>query len=146
MVTANIITMRRPCPTCAEVTGRIRTAGGQDSVFCLGCGEFQYNAPRMETGRKARSLKTTHDLVGPKKRARVLARSNGLCELCGSQRDLTVADLLSVGDGHRAGLSDLGLRDDENRAAMCAECNLGLGSLSVSPRLYVALLIRRFSG
>lgn len=74
---------------------------------------------------------------------RVIERSSGRCELCGAAGVLHVAHLLSVEDGIAAGLTDSEINCDENLCALCEECNLGLGALSVSPRLYIALLRRR---
>lgn len=42
-------TMRRAC-VCGSTVGRVVEKGGQDTVTCLRCERFQYNAPRSETG------------------------------------------------------------------------------------------------
>lgn len=112
-------------------------------VRCSFCKQYQYCAPRTETGREVRTVSTTHRLIKPNQRARILERATGRCELCGSGRDLHVGHLLSVADGHEHGLSDDEINSDDNLSAMCAECNLGLGRASVPPRLLVALVVRR---
>jgi 5-methylcytosine-specific restriction endonuclease McrA len=139
-----VLTLRKAC-VCGGKTGRIQPTNGQNCVYCLLCGKFQYNAPRTETGEKRRSIQTTHELITPSKRARVLNRANGRCELCGNLRDLSVGHLLSVADGHAEGLTDAQINSDENLCAMCTECNLGQGQINASARFYMALLVRRNS-
>lgn len=41
--------MRVPC-TCGSDTGYITRVSQQDTVRCMVCDKFQYNAPRRETG------------------------------------------------------------------------------------------------
>lgn len=135
--------MRAPC-RCGSTTGRIETKSGQDCVYCLGCGKHQYNAPRVETGRAVRTVTTVHNGIKPKQRARILLRANGSCELChNGDRPLHVGHLLSVNDGMKQGLTDLEINSDENLAAMCDECNLGLSDRPVSLRLLLSLLVTR---
>jgi len=45
--------------------------------------------------------------------------------------------------GLRAGLTDRELNDDENLAAMCADCNLGLGEAPPLLWITVPLLLLR---
>jgi 5-methylcytosine-specific restriction endonuclease McrA len=135
--------MRRPCPICAETAGRIETRNGQDCVYCLGCDRHQYNAPKTETGRAVRTVTTVHNGIKPKQRARVLERDNGRCCLCGSRDNLHVGHLLSVDDGLKQGMTEVDLNNDENLAAMCSECNLGLSSKPVSLRLLMSVLTAR---
>ena len=135
--------LRAPCPRCGGAEGRIETRNGQDCVFCVGCLRHQYNAPKTETGRAPRTVQTTHEGITPKKRARVLLRATGRCELCGNKGNLHVGHLLSVDDGLRAGLTDFEVNDEENLSAMCDECNLGLGKECVPIRLVVAILCAR---
>jgi hypothetical protein len=109
-------------------------------VFC-DCGLFQYNAPRVETGRAVRSVTTVHNGIGPKQRARVLMRDGNACAIChASDKPLHVGHLLSVEVGLECGLTEVELNDDENLAAMCDECNLGLSDRPVPLRLAVAIL------
>ena len=136
--------MRKPCVSCGSEFGRIRETGAQDCVYCL-CGRFQYNAPRVETGKAVRTVTTVHNGIKPKQRARILVERAGCrCELCGSTKgELHVGHLLSVEVGLKQGLTEDELNDDENLAAMCAECNLGIGRNPIPLRLAVALQMAR---
>ena len=136
--------LRKPCVKCGGAQGRITTAGGQDCVYCL-CGEFQYNAPKTETGRKQRSVSTVHEALRSKDRARILMRANGRCEMCGCRRDLTAGHLLSVVRGLELGMTDAQINSDENLAAMCPECNLGVGREPVPARFVMALVLARIA-
>lgn len=134
--------LREPC-RCGNRTGRLETRGGQDCVFCDRCGRHCYNAPRSETGREVRSLRTRPD-IKPGKRARVLERDNATCVLCHRHGvDLDVGHLISVDAGRKLGLTDAELYDEENLAAMCGACNSGLSARPVSLRFAVALLRAR---
>ena len=135
--------MRSTCSQCGCDAGRLETRGGQDCVFCLGCGRHCYNAPRVETGRDARSLRTRPD-IKPSQRARVLERDNGQCVLCHSNtRDLDVGHVISVKEGRALGMTDAELYSDDNLVAMCAPCNSGLGQLSLNPRILLASMRAR---
>lgn len=136
-------TMRAPCPKCAGTEGRIETKNVQDCVFCLRCGWFCYNAPKTETGRAVRSTTTVHNGIKPQQRTRILVRANRHCELCGKPGNLHVGHLLSVKDGMDRNLSDEEINDDENLAAFCDECNLGMGATSIPLWLAVGLVITR---
>lgn len=127
--------MRVPC--------FIETRNGQDCVFCDGCKRLCYNAPKTETGRASRSVTTVHNGIAPSKRARILERDNGRCVLCGRKENLHAGHLLSVAAGLKQGLTEVELNADENLAAMCDECNLGLGERPVPIRLMMAVLIAR---
>lgn len=134
--------MTRPCKQCGhQGDGIIRAKNGQDVVYCGACGKYAgYNAPRTETGRAIRSV-SSRPGIAPSKRSRILARDNYTCVLCHrNDAPLHIGHLISVDVGLRQGLSELELYDDENLAAMCDECNLGLGSTPVSLRFAVALL------
>lgn len=77
-----LIEMRSSCRECGGELGRIDTRGGQDVVFCAGCGKWAgYNASKAETGREVRSLRT-RGRIKPKQRARILERDNATCVLC----------------------------------------------------------------
>lgn len=140
---AGLHPLRAPCPSCRGVHGEIRSRGGQDCVFCRSCNRFQYNAPRVETGRAVRSVQTVHEAIKPKLRAQVLERATGRCELCGARTDLHVGHLLSVEAGLAQGLTETDLNSTENLCAMCPECNLGLGKQPVPLRLAVAIVMAR---
>ena len=137
--------MRAPCLDCGCSDGRIDRRGEQNCVFCSGCGRFAYNAPKTETGDAPRTVTRVHNGIRPKQRARLLLRAYGRCELCGGVGPLHIGHLLSVEEGLALGLTELELNSDDNLATLCEECNLGLGSISVTPGLYVALLMRRRS-
>lgn len=138
--------MRAACISCRGKAGRIEERGAQDCVFCLGCGRFQYNAPRVETGKAVRSVSTVHKGISPSKRARVLLRATGRCELCGRRPEggeIHVGHLVSVADGLERGLTEAELNDEENLCAMCDACNLGAGRQTMPLRVAVALLMAR---
>lgn len=140
--------LRAPCP-CGSVEGRIEEVGGQDTVRCAECNLFQYNAPRTETGRRVRSISERPNLK-PAQRARIIERDNGVCTVClQGNRPITIAHLISVAEGRRSGEhfgipeaeTERMLFSDDNLCVMCEECNAGLGSRSVSPRLQFRLLL-----
>jgi 5-methylcytosine-specific restriction endonuclease McrA len=134
------VVMRAPCPRCGGDDGNVATVNGQDTVRCAECNQFCYNAPRSETGREARSLRTRPN-IRPSQRARILARDNGTCILCHrSGVPLDVGHLISVHDGYLVGLSDADLSSDDLLAAMCTACNSGLSKRSLPPRWLAAAL------
>ncbi len=133
--------LRRPCRWCGGYDGRLEHRNGQACAFCTQCGQFQYNVPRGELGLEPRAV-SLHGIPASL-RARILERATARCELCGAAGILHVSHLLSVVDGVAAGVPDAVLKSDENLAAFCETCNLGIGGLTVSPRLLIALLMRR---
>jgi len=138
--------LRNPCSQCGGTTGRIKETGAQDCVYCLGCDRFQYNAPRAETGKPVRSVRSTRDVdISPGLRAQILfERAGGCCEICHNMgAELHVGHLLSVAAGRAEGLTDADLNHPDNLAAMCSTCNLGLGDQPVSVRLVLALTMAR---
>jgi 5-methylcytosine-specific restriction endonuclease McrA len=141
--------MREPCPDCGHEFGYIREASTQDTVRCLECDRWCYNAPRTETGKKVRTGQTTHEAIKPKHRVRILERANGRCELCGKGPDrgieIHVGHIISVERGHALGMGDLELNGDENLMALCAECNLGLGKETIPLRMMVKVFMARAS-
>lgn len=125
-------TLREPCRFCLTTVGSVWEgyvveSNGQDVVRCSRCNRAVYNAPRTETGRTQRTVTTIHNGIKPNQRARILMR-DGRCVLCGSRDNLHVGHLIPVVVGLEAGLTDLQLNDDENLAAMCEECNLGMAA------------------
>jgi hypothetical protein len=137
------IAMRAPCSRCGCTEGCITTKSGQDTVWCVGCQSYCYNAPRSETGRATRSLRTRPD-VRPSQRARILVRDGGACILCHrSGVELEIGHLISVHDGRALGMSEAELNGDDNLAAMCKSCNSGLSSSSLPPRLLAAAMWAR---
>ena len=147
MIDSNaIITMRKACQ-CGESRGNIQTRSGQDCVYCL-CGKYQYNAPKTETGRAVRTVQTTHSLIKPSQRSRIIDRANSRCERCGkhamqSSTGLHVGHILSVAEGQANNLADDVINSDENLIAECDECNLGHGKGCLPVRFIVALLMAR---
>ena len=137
--------LRAPCRYCGGTTGYLVPKGGQNCVYC-GCGRLAYNAPKVETGEATRSITSVHEALRPKQKARILERATARCELCGNAGIVHVSHLLSVKDGMALGLTEAELNSDENLACLCECCNLGMGDLSFSPRLYIALLQRRLRG
>lgn len=135
--------MREACRFCGNQFGVITNTNGQAVCHCSDCGKWLYNVPKAELGTIQRTVTTIHNGIKPKQRARILERATGRCELCGSKDHLHVGHLLSVNDGLEMGLTEHEINDDENLSAMCEECNLGLGSITISPRIYVAILRRR---
>lgn len=138
-------TMRQPCVGCSGLTGRLLERNGQDTVRCLGCDRFQYNAPRTETGREQRSVTTIHEAIKPKQRARIILRDGGRCILCGRTGNLHVGHLISVDAGLNFGLTDTEINDDENLVAQCEECNLGIGAEPMPLRVAIVVLRARIS-
>jgi len=133
--------LRVPCSLCGATDGRIESRNGQDCVFCSSCDRWQYNAPRTETGKATRSTTTIHNGVKPSQRARVLMRDGNACSICHvSDKPLHVGHLLAVETGLSMGLTDTEINSDENLAAMCEECNLGLSNRPLPLRLVVAIL------
>lgn len=143
MSESDAILMRKHCLNCGNESGRIETKNGQDCVYCSGCGRFQYNAPKTETGRAPRTVQTVHEAIKPKQRARILLRSNGRCELCGKRESLHVGHMLSVKSGMAWGMTEDQLNDDENLVALCDECNLGIGSEPMPLRFVMRVLLER---
>ena len=136
-------TMRAPCRDCGHPFGRIETRGGQDVVRCEKCGLFQYNAPKVETGRAVRSVSSVHEALKPKQKVAIRLRANGRCELCGIRPgegdSLHVGHVLSVEEGMKLGLTESELNEHFNLTGLCSECNCGLGSESLPPRFMLQL-------
>lgn len=142
------LSLRKPC-ACGSADGYYVLKGGQSVVYCSACNKYQgYNAPKTETGLKTRSVSTTHHAISAKLRSKVIDRSNSRCERCGkpgekSSIGLHVGHVISVADGHAAGLSDAEINSPENLIAECDECNLGHGKETLPLRLMVAILYLR---
>jgi 5-methylcytosine-specific restriction endonuclease McrA len=136
------ITMRASCRHCGCPDGVIVTRGGQDTVRCSQCDRYAgYNAPRTETGRPRRSLRSRPQ-ISPRQRSRILTRDNSTCLRCGRSGELlNVAHWISVHDGKAEGLSEAELFDDENLLVLCAECNAGQGRETL-PLRFMATVLR----
>lgn len=135
--------MRQPCKKCGATHGSIETRNGQDCVFCGSCGAYAYCAPKTETGREVRTVKTTHAAITTSQRYRIIERAARRCELCGSAKDLHVGHIIKV--GHRMGLSDREINCDDNLLALCAECNLGMSDRPLPMKILVQLLRARYN-
>ncbi len=137
------------CPHCGHDSGNVKETNGQDVVRCNSCGLACYNASRAETGRKPRSVSTTHAAIKPKQRKRILSRASFRCELCGARQSeqikLHVSHILSVDAGLRFRVSDHEINDDENLMCLCAECNHGFGAEPLPLRLAIVVLRARIA-
>ena len=128
---------------CGQTAGFLFTAGGQDTVRCKECNTHVYNAPREETGRPVRRIRT-REPVNLVTRYDVLERDGRACFLCHADDvPLVVAHILSVADGREQGFSDDELNHPTNLFVLCAACNAGMARQSLPPRLLVALLRAR---
>jgi 5-methylcytosine-specific restriction endonuclease McrA len=136
--------MRAPC-RCGHTLGRIVEKSGQDTVRCLACDSYCYCAPRVETGREVRNVKTREGMK-PSKRAEILMRDGSRCVLCGTRDGIMhIGHMISVEFGQRGGLSEEELDDDENLAVMCEACNLGIGAQPIPLRTAVAIVRARIA-
>ena len=131
------------CRKCESEDVSIEEKHGQDVVRCNQCQKWSHNASRTETGRKARTVSTTHEAIRASVRAEVLSRATGRCEMCGAAVSLTVGHLVSVRVGHDYGLTDDEINSQENLCAMCDECNSGLGATPVPLRLAISMIRKR---
>ena len=146
------IVMREPCRWCGFVgSGVVHYRGGQYTVRCGECNRHVYNAPKTELGLRPVTVQTIRD-ISPADRVYVLFRAAGHCEVpgCGKTFGTEVvphlAHLVSVNDILRLKLP---LQEAkrlanclENLAALCDECNLGLGKASVNARTLMAIAVK----
>lgn len=122
--------MRSPC-RCGHSRGRIVEKSGQDTVRCLACNAYCYCAPRAETGRDVRRVKTRNG-IPPWKKAAVILRDGNRCVLCkDDDAILHAGHIISRDIGIQIGMSDDDVDDEENLAAMCETCNLGIGNAPI---------------
>ena len=141
--------MREPCRRCLHPHGTLTEKNGQDVVRCAECDTYAYCAPRTETGREQRTLRTRPD-IKPSQRARIFLRDGDACVICHTDRAvLNVGHLIDVDSGRAEGLTDRELFDDENLAVMCEECNSGISNqplpLKITARILAMRLKRRAS-
>ncbi len=111
-----------------------------------------YNAPKVETGEKTRSVTPEREAIAPKQRKRILERDRSTCLDCGGHAPnviLHVSHMLSVDDAKAVG-SKFGIRDefvskvlddDLNLYVSCERCNLGQGKRSIDPLVAFRLMI-----
>lgn len=151
--------MREPCRFCGHELGRVLERNGQDTVRCLGCDRHVYNAPRVETGKRAQTHESVHRLITHSQRSRVLRRAKGCCELTnlcvhwGTPKygavPLHIGHFLSKDAALKAAkkyaIEDAEIRrlvnHDANLYALCEDCNLALGRETPEPVLYLRFLI-----
>ncbi len=132
---------QRPCPKCGSYYGQLRENGGQNVVRCRHCKTHIYNAPRIETGQKPRTVATLRRGIKPSQQVRILER-DGSCVICGSRDNLTIGHALSIKDAQALGEVGPYLASDENLFAMCDACNSGLGGRSLVPKTYHLIVLR----
>lgn len=131
--------MREPCRSCGDTKGYRNDTNGQAVIRCLTCDIFAYNAPKLELGEEPSQVRTRPN-IKPSKKVRILERDRHTCVICHSADvPLHVGHLIPVDAGREAGMTDAELWDDLNLAAMCDECNLGLGRSPVSVALQARL-------
>jgi 5-methylcytosine-specific restriction endonuclease McrA len=136
--------MRAPC-RCGHAVGRLVEKNGQDTVRCLNCDSYCYCAPRAETGREVRNVRTREG-IRPSKRTEILIRDGHRCVLCHADGEiLHVGHIISVDAGTKSGMTDDEVNDDENLAAMCEACNLGIGPQPLPLRTAIAIVRARIS-
>jgi len=132
--TATVIPLRATC-SCGGETGKITERSGQDCVYCADCHRWQYNAPRVETGRKQRSL-ASREGITPSTRARIFARHDHACISCGARPPdifLTLEHLISREMADKHGFLDELIDSEWNLAPMCEECNSGHRWINEAP-------------
>lgn len=133
---------RLECPDCGIKNASVAPSNGQNVVRCAKCGRHLYNAPKTETGERARTVATLRRGIKPSQQARILDRDHRTCLLCGrADVQLTIGHLLSIEEGVAVGATETELYADANLAAMCEACNLGLGRHSISPRTYAVIML-----
>lgn len=148
MTTSQVIVMSRPCKYCgSEGDGEIRPSGGQDCVYCCVCGQHSYNASRLETGRKKRTL-ATREGITPSTRARILDRHHHTCIACGKRPPevrLELEHIISRKLADEHGVLDELIDSEWNLAPMCPECNSGHRWLPATPvqLMYRCLMMSR---
>lgn len=139
--------MRAMCK-CGSVDGVIKETGAQDVVRCANCNAFQYNAPRVETGKAVRSVSSVHDAVTGRKRAEILFRAQFRCEMCAHRPtketdELHVGHAISVKRALENGLSDAQINSNENLMCLCANCNLSMSADVVPLWLMIGIVMAR---
>jgi hypothetical protein len=119
----------RPCKSCGGHDAWIETKNGQDMVSCLTCADrpWIYNAPKAETGRKARTL-SSREGITPSQKARILAAHDHCCIACGHRPpevQLDLEHIIAREVAYAYGCLDWLIDSEWNLAPMCAECNSG---------------------
>lgn len=129
---AETYVMREACKNCGCVDGYIDHRNGQACIFCSLCGKYQYNAPKHERGLAPTPLR--QDGIKSSVRHEVKVRANFRCEGCGSlptEKRMDIGHRVLEKDWREAGLPPLLVRDFDNLAWLCDDCNLGQSSKSI---------------
>jgi 5-methylcytosine-specific restriction endonuclease McrA len=137
------ITARQPCPNCNSTDALRSDKNGQATVRCRKCRKFLYNAPKVETGERPRTVQAVRPDVKPRVQQQVFERDAQACVLC--HRDdvpLTIGHVVSVRDAEELGEVGPWLSSPENLVAMCEACNAGLGATSLLPTTYARIVLR----
>ena len=58
----------RAC-SCGSTNGILLERNGQNTVRCVDCGKFNYNAPKVETGQRRRTVATVRATIKPAQQA-----------------------------------------------------------------------------
>lgn len=137
------IVSRAPCPSCGCLGGVIEERGGQDVVRCAACRRYLYCAPRSETGKPQRSIRT-RPTMKPSTRYRILERDGSTCQICHrTDRPLVVDHAIPVEWFKSEGVDPALADDEENLWAVCEECNSGKSDTPVPIRLLLRALMAR---
>jgi hypothetical protein len=104
-------------------------------VRCAQCDKGLYNAPKKETGRETRSV-SKREGIKPKLAVRIRRAWGWRCALCGMPPGEHIGHALSVADAAKIGVNEAEATFAENLLPLCAECNLGMGSDSLTPGEY----------
>lgn len=146
---SNEYKMRMPCKFCQHEFGKMEERNGQNCVYCIKCSKHQYNAPKAETGEAQRSIRTREE-ISPGVKAEVLQRDGSRCQLCGrgsfEGKILHMGHIVSVHDAEAFKLKPEWVNKPANLITLCEECNLGMGKVSMTPRVLVAIEFWRKHG
>lgn len=141
------IKVERSCRDCGSDIADVTPNRQHYSAWCADCQTFSHHVSRTYLGLARRPVSDSRRNIPAGRRARILARDNGRCVLCGRSAaegvQLTVGHLVSVKDGERLNADEGLIWDDLNLAAMCDTCQLGLRDVSVGPVVYLALICLR---
>lgn len=134
-----------PCKKCGSEFGKIESKTIHQELRCY-CGTYIRNVSKKELGMPQRHI-NTRDNIKPSKKAKIFERDNGRCRFCGKSQQKTilhVSHIISVKDFDSFKESEeWSVDDDMNLMTLCEECNLGMGSVSLTSRMCLTLEYRR---